>query len=198
VVERYLRSRGLDPDDMPAGIPAALRFHPALPHRPSGLIAPAMVAAVQDAAGRLIGVHRTWLRPDGAAKAEVTPQRMMLGGCAGGAVRLMSLSESARPGEWLQVGEGVETCLAALLATGQPTWAALSTSGLRTLVLPPEVGHVVILADGDDPGERAAVAAAQRWTAEGRSVRIARPPAGLDLADVLAGRAAAQVTGAAA
>jgi len=29
------------------------------------------------------------------------------------------------------VGEGIETCLAAMQATGNPAWAALSTSGLR-------------------------------------------------------------------
>ena len=78
-----------------------------------------------------------------------------------------------------------------MLATGQPTWAALSTSGLRALALPPEVRQVMILADGDDAGDAAAVAAAERWLNEGRSVRIARPPRGLDFADVVAGRSGA-------
>ena len=95
-----------------------------------------------------------------------------------------------RAGNDLQVGEGLETCVAAMLATGQPTWAALSTSGLRALALPPEVRQVMILADGDDAGDAAAVAAAERWR-EGRSVRIARPPRGLDFADVVAGRSGA-------
>jgi hypothetical protein len=35
-------------------------------------------------------------------------------------------------------------------ATGQTAWAALSTSGLRTLELPASVRDVVVLADGDD------------------------------------------------
>ena len=56
----------------------------------------------------------------------------------------------------LMVGEGIETCLAAMQATGHPAWAALSTSGLRTLDLPAEVREVILLADGDDPGEVAA------------------------------------------
>ena len=54
------------------------------------------------------------------------------------------------------VGEGIETCLAAMQATGHPTWAALSTSGLRSLDLPKDVRDVIVLADGDDAGEAAA------------------------------------------
>ena len=42
-------------------------------------------------------------------------------------------------GDALMVGEGIETCLAAMQATVHPAWAALSTSGLRGLDLPREV-----------------------------------------------------------
>ena len=87
------------------------------------------------------------------------------------------------------VGEGIETCLAAMLATGHPAWAALSISGLRALDLPREVRDVIVLADGDDPGEVAALDCVWRWTREGRGVRIARPPRGSDFNDVLMGRA---------
>jgi DNA primase len=102
----------------------------------------------------------------------------------GGAVRL------AQAGDTLLVGEGIETTLAAMRATGLPGWAALSTSGLRSLDLPAERPHVTILADGDAAGEAAAQAAALRWRREGRRVRIARPPQGLDFNDVLLGKAA--------
>jgi putative DNA primase/helicase len=37
------------------------------------------------------------------------------------------------PGGVLMVGEGIETCLAAMRATGRVAWAALSTSGLRKI-----------------------------------------------------------------
>jgi putative DNA primase/helicase len=89
------------------------------------------------------------------------------------------------------IGEGIETTLAAMFATGLPGWAALSTSGLVALQLPPIVHDVVILADYDrsGAGERAARIAADRWLAEGRRVRIALPPEpDTDFADVLAGR----------
>jgi putative DNA primase/helicase len=66
-----------------------------------------------------------------------------------------------------------------------PAWAGLSTSGMMALELPDEVHDVIILADGEDAGEKAAKEAAIRWHREGRRVRIARPPPGLDFNDVL-------------
>jgi putative DNA primase/helicase len=151
-VETYLTSRGiyLPPPD-------ALRFHAGLKH-PSGRIWPAMVALVtRGADGTPIAVHRTYLARDGRVKAPVDPQKMMLGPCRGGAVRL------AGAGDVLMVGEGIETCLAAMQATGNPAWAALSTSGLRSLDLPNDVRDVIVLADGDEAGEAAARDCAWRW-----------------------------------
>ena len=86
---------------------------------------------------------------------------MMLGPSRGGVVRLAEATEI------LMIGEGIETCLAAMLVKGHPAWAALSTSGLKTLELPKEVRDVIILADGDDAGESAALAAARRWASKG-------------------------------
>jgi len=94
-----------------------------------------------------------------------------------------------RAGEWLAIAEGIETTLAVVIACAMPAWAALSAGGIRSLILPPEVTHVIICADHDasGTGERAAHDAAARWLAEGRRVRIAMPPVpGTDMADVLA------------
>jgi putative DNA primase/helicase len=185
LVEIYLRTRGIA---LP--IPPELRFHAALRH-PSGGVWPAMVALVTRAPeGESVAIHRTFLSRDGKGKAPIEPQKMMLGPCRGGAVRL------APPTGRLMVGEGIETCLAAMQAAGQPTWAALSTSGLRSLGLPPEVRDVVVLADGDAPGEAAAREAALRWKRQGRRVRIARPPHGFDFNDLLLGRASRDEEGA--
>jgi DNA primase len=68
---------------------------------------------------------------------------------------------------------------------------------LRTLHLPAEIDEVIVLADGDDPGEAAALDAARRWKREWRMVRIARPPSGMDFNDVLLGRIADAREGAA-
>jgi putative DNA primase/helicase len=178
LVETYLASRGLH---LPPT--SALRFHTRLKH-PSVGVWPVMVALVtRGSDGAPLAIHRTFLARDGAGKAPVDPQKMMLGPCRGGAVRL------ADPGDVLMVGEGVETCLAAMLATGRAAWAALSTSGLRALDLPRHIRDVIVLADGDVPGEAAARACAWRWKGEGRHVRIAHPPQGLDFNDMLMGRA---------
>jgi DNA primase len=83
------------------------------------------------------------------------------------------------------IGEGIETTLSAMQAAGIPAWAALSTSGMRSLNLPNTVREVIVLADGDDPGDTAARACAERWAREGRRVRIARPPPGFDFNDLL-------------
>jgi putative DNA primase/helicase len=142
-----------------------LRFHAELKHR-SGGIWPAMVALVTRGFDDMpVAIHRTFLSRDGRGKAPVDPQDMMLGPCRGGAVRLCSADLT------LTVGEGIETCLAVMQVTGRPVWAALSTSGLRTLDLPVEVREVIVLADGDEPRKAAARDAAYRWTREGRQVR---------------------------
>jgi putative DNA primase/helicase len=177
-VETYLASRGLR---LP--LPPTIRFHAKLKH-PSGEIWPAMVALVTRGSDDMpLAIHRTFLARDGSGKAPVDPQKMMLGSCRGGAVRL------APAGNVLMVGEGIETSLAAMQATGRPAWAALSTSGLRALDLPNEVRDVTVLADGDDAGEAAARDAALRWKREGRRLRIAHPPQGMDFNDMLLGSA---------
>ena len=177
-VETYLASRGID---LPP--PDALRFHGGLKH-PSGDIWPMMVALVTNGAdGMPVAIHRTYLARDGSGKAPIDPQKMMLGPCRGGAVRL------AGPGDVLMIGEGVETCLAAMQASGHPAWAALSTSGLRSLDLPTNVRDVIVLADGDEAGDAAVHDCGSRWKRQGRRVRVARPPQGMDFNDMLLGRA---------
>jgi putative DNA primase/helicase len=178
LVETYLASRGLR---LP--LSDVLRFHAGLRH-PSGDVWPGMIGLVTRPDGAFQAIHRTYLARDGRAKAPVEPTRMMLGPCRGGVVRL------APAGEVLMLGEGVESSLAGMQASGHPAWAALSTSGLRALDLPSEVREVIVLADGDDAGEAAAKDCALRWTRQALRVRIARPPRGLDFNDVLMGRVA--------
>ena len=111
-----------------------------------------MVAKVVNIDGDLIGIHRTFLQPDGSGKADIEPQKASLGPISGGAVRLAPAAET------LLVGEGIETCIAALQATSMPAWAALSTAGMVALQLPPIAREIIILADHDanGAGERAA------------------------------------------
>jgi hypothetical protein len=181
LVGRYLWSRGIYQP-----VPPTIRVHGALGpygcHPQSGERRPQMVALVEHVDHGPVGVSRTFLAIDGSMKATLDPPRLFCGPVKGGAVRLTPA------GEVLLVGEGIETCLAAMQATALPGWAALSTSGLKTLVLPTVVTTMIILADNDvnGAGEAAARAAAERWLAEGRRIRLAMPPKpGGDFNDVL-------------
>jgi putative DNA primase/helicase len=180
-VVRYLASRRITLTP-----PPSLRWAPRCWHRGVGSYLPATIGLVEHVDHGMAGVHRIYLTPDLCRR-----DRASLGPIRGGAVRLGPASEL------LMVSEGIETALAAMQACALPAWAALSTSGMVTLVLPPIVRTVVILADHDEngAGERAARLAADRWLAEGRRVRIAMPPAiGQDFNDVLLGDAYARIT----
>jgi len=180
VAARYLQSRGLTQPTTPD-----LLFHRALAYWDDRTARPAMVGAVRSASGETIAAHRTFLAPDGSAKADVPKPRKLLGSPAGGAVRLGEIGSSGA----LAVSEGIETGLAVMTACPDlPVWAALSASNLERLELPAEARHVVILADHDvnGAGQRAAAALANRMVAEGRLAAIALPPhAGDDFNDLL-------------
>ena len=175
--ETYLARRGL----ALAARPADLRFARACRH-PTGAEWPAMVAAVRDATGCLVGIHRTYLTEDGSGHAPIAPARAALGPIRGGGVQLGALSKE------VVVAEGIESALAAsLVMDGAPARAALGAAGLRGLILPalPLAAHVLIFADGDRAGVQAARAAAQRWGAEGRHVWTLRAPRTCDANDVV-------------
>ena len=192
IVERYLASRGIMLDQWPA----SLRFHPRCPQPKDDAgnfvsPLPAMVALVEHVERGPVAVHCTYLRPDGGGKADVEKPKAIFGPVAGGAVRF----GAPHAGQWLAVAEGIETALSVAVACSMPAWAALSAGGIKNLRLPPEATHVVICADHDanGVGERAAHDAAARWLAEGRRVRVAKPPApDSDFNDVLTGQAAAK------
>lgn len=186
----YLCKRGLILEEWPS----VLRFHPALPYPGKSKRYPVLVCRVDDISGALTGIWRTFLREDGR-KADVETARLGLGPVAGGAVRIGGLAGK------IAVAEGIESALGYWLLTSQkqPTWAALSTSGLVGFEAPLGVDHVVICPDGDSPirkhgndftpsvpaGRKAALALRIRLLAEGLSVTLAaEPPAKHDYADL--------------
>lgn len=139
IVAAWLGHRGLSTDSV--NVQAALDrllFHPACPVTPwrvgqgpdnVRLRRPAMVGLIERVSGlpgdrqRVpIGVHCTYLQPDGRGKAHLPPlqdgsargTRMIWGHCGRGAVWLTDMdceSPEARP---LVVGEGIETTLSAM------------------------------------------------------------------------------------
>ena len=177
IAERYLHARGVGH----VAVAPALRFSSALKHPQAPGRFPCLVAGVQDAHGGFLGVQRTYLDSTGDGKADVEPARASLGSLSGGAVRLAE-PEHGR----LLVGEGIESTAAGMALFDLPGWAALGTSGLRSIELPPHVDDVVIAADRDAAGLQTAAALARRLEAEaeGRNVEIRRPHKG-DFNDVL-------------
>ena len=75
--------------------PLTLRFHPAVPHSPSALWWPAMVALVTHGTDNTpLAIHRTYSARDGSGRAAVEQDKMMLGPTSGGAVRLSAAGET--------------------------------------------------------------------------------------------------------
>lgn len=168
--EAYFRNRGIMVD-----LPECLRWRADLLHT-SGRWLSAVVADVQPTGG----IHRTFFEKTG--ERLTNNAKMMLGPCRGGAVRLFA---GLGP---LLVGEGIESTLSAYQLLNKPTaraWAALSTSGIKGLILPSVATYLIIAPDGDAPGRDAANELAKRAHAANWNVSIMDPGDGLDWNDVL-------------
>ena len=185
-VESYLKSRGITP---PEAGPECLRFAPALRH-PNEQFFPAMIAMpTSPKTGAPVGgIQRTFLPWSGNGKAQIErgEQKLSLGPCKGGVVRLANPVD----GKPLLIGEGIETMLTVMEATGLPGWATLGTSGLANLELPDNVTDVILLAENDGgPNEKVLSEIVLVLPARGVKALIARPPPGLkDFNDLVNGK----------
>lgn len=197
-VDLYLQGRRINLDIL--GLqPRALRYHPALWNRETDAQHPAMVAAIVGADGATIACHRTWLEPDpdrpgGWRKLSVDDSKMVLGSFRGGSIRLWRGSSrkalaSAPAGETVIVTEGIEDALTVALATPQyRVIAAVSLANMGSVILPSQIGQVIICADNDWGNEQAAKGlnrAIEHFAGAGHQVRLARSPVGKDMNDLL-------------
>lgn len=174
--EAYLRGRGIT-----CPLPPSLRWVADAYHGPSARWQSAMVADVSTG-----GVHRTFFEKSGSRLERNA--KMMQGPCSGGGV---ALSEAQGP---LVVCEGIETglsLLSGLLGEPSEVWAALSTSGIRALVLPPIPRRLILAADGDTPGIEAAKALGDRAYCLGWDVFLWPAQDGQDWNDALQAKGAA-------
>ncbi|MBM3551944.1 MAG: hypothetical protein FJX45_09290 [Alphaproteobacteria bacterium] len=165
--EAYLRARKISAD-LDA---SSLHYHPALFYREGpGIPArkmPALVAAVRNLRGEVMGVHRTWLDRSRNDKARVSSPRRSLGAILGNGVRFGNAEEV------VLVGEGIETVLSLKSALpGLPMVAALSAGHLAAWEFPPSLHRLIIACDNDGAGRCAGHCLAERAEAAGIQANI--------------------------
>ena len=163
IVETYLRRRGIV-DVHHAG---SLRFHPRCYYRPDEHLPtetwPAMIACVTDLDGRITGVHRTWLDPNGfdrirLGKAPIDTPRRAMGDLLGNAVRFGPADDDV-----LVAGEGIETMLSLRYALPTlPMAAALSANHLAAMLLSSSLRRLYIARDADTAGDTVQAVLLQR------------------------------------
>lgn len=180
VAADYLRGRGISEPVIAAARGADLRFAaeaPLSPYSPGLRTQPAMLGLVTAPHGEPLGLHMTFLLRDSSGKAGEIP-RLMLAKQSGGMIRLSA------PAETLAIAEGVETALSYTTLFGIPCWAARSAIGLEQFRPPEGVRRVIIAADADAAGTRAADTLASVLRAYVK-VEIHAPPVGNDFNDHL-------------
>jgi hypothetical protein len=179
-VAEYLSSRGIV-----GSMPESIRYHPKLYHSITKEHYHAMVSLItKGEQNEVIGIHRTYLSYVNGKiiKAPIKPNKMILGSAKGGAVRL------GFPDKKLVIAEGIETALSIMQATKLSVWAVLSASNMQNIILPSPrmLKQIIIAADNDEAGMKAARKLASRLLNDGYITRIAMPPkVGSDFNDLL-------------
>lgn len=177
----YLKSRSLWPE----ASGSTLKAHKSVDYFADGERIgryPALVADVRDIGGELVTVHVTHL-DQGRKLTRYEPRKLLspLVGRDGCAVRLQPIT-----GDTLGIAEGIETSLAAATLYGQPVWSAINAGMLAKFTPPASVTRLVIFADRDDAGMKAAARLTERLQSRLR-IELQTPQApAKDFADVLA------------
>jgi hypothetical protein len=163
IVETYLHRRGI----VRVYHGGSLRFHPRCYYRPDEHLPtetwPAMIACVTDLDGRITGVHRTWLDPDGfdqirLGKAPIDTPRRAIGDLLGNAVRFGGADDDV-----LVAGEGIETILSLrCIAPTLSMVAALSANHLSAITLSSSLRRLYIARDADAAGDTVQAVLSQR------------------------------------
>ncbi len=173
IVESYLRKRGITA----LHGTGSLRFHPRCYYRPDEHSTtetwPAMIASVTDLDGRITGVHRTWLSPEGSGKAPIDTPRRAMGDLLGHAVRFGTAHDV------IAAGEGIETILSLRMALpGLPMAAALSAAHLSAILFPATLRRLYIARDDDPAGNGARDSLVERAQTAGIEAIVLSPTLG--------------------
>jgi len=173
IVEAYLRKRGITA----LHGTGSLRFHPRCYYRPDEHSPtetwPAMIASVTDLDGRITGVHRTWLSPEGSGKAPIDTPRRAMGDLLGHAVRFGTAHDV------IAAGEGIETILSLRVALpGLPMAAALSAAHLAAILFRAPLRRLYIARDDDPAGDGARDSLVERARTAGIEAIVLSPTLG--------------------
>lgn len=210
----YLAGRGIDLKRL-GRAPGALRYRPDVWNRESYEACgrqkaklPAMIASINGLDGQIRGAHRTYLDISGwnhaTRSGAVTKDRLLtdaklsLGPSLGGHIPLWK-GEHRAPlrdipsGTPVYLSEGIEDGLSVAIArSAARVICGVSLSKFAAIELPAQMGPLVIIAQNDPVGSKAADALERAIAAHqqlGRIVQTMWPPAGFkDWNDVLTGK----------
>lgn len=174
IAETYLRSRrgiGLD------RWPATLRFlPPSKPEHHPAMIAPFVIPAEPEPgvlaidAEAVRAVHLTLLKPDGSDKADIEPNKIIVGSVPGTPIVLAPMNDLLS----LAITEGIEEGLTVHQAVGLGIWVAGAASRMPALAdaVPSFTDCITIVMDDNEAGRRGAHGLAARLRSRGLHVRI--------------------------
>jgi len=220
--EEYLRRRGITVSEAAR---AHLRFIPRLPYlgretKESSEEThlgefPAMLAAIRDKYGVIIGIHRTYLDPDDPIKLRVKPwqaAKKVFGNVTGGAIWLGDVGPTAAIGEgiestlsWMMLQESSDAFPVAAVSLGNLSGKSTGTLDHPTqknrkipngipdmsnpgMELPDEVSDIILLGDCDSDAATTfghLMTACRRYQRTKANVLVSLPPTGDDWNDVL-------------
>jgi hypothetical protein len=168
IAERYLReARGYTT----GLIPPTIAYLP-----PNGAHGPSMIAAFAappSGSGpgliKPVAVHLTKLKPDGSGKADVSPNKIVVGSPLGMPIVISPIG--AEP-HHLCICEGIEDALTIRLALHLRCWTAGAAGFMPALAdpMPSYIETVTIYSHDDEAGQRGAQALAERLDARGIEV----------------------------
>lgn len=134
-----------------------------------------MIALVRNKNGEPVSIHRTY--PDDKIRKMMPPTEKI----TGAAIRL-----GMPVGDELVVGEGIETTLSGMMRYGCSGYATISAHGMETVLIPPTITQVYIMADNDHSftGQKAAFTLARRMDSDNKGIELVMPAKmGLDMND---------------
>lgn len=165
LAERYLAKRSIPLRS------SELRYLERTPlgRKPDVRFFPALIAAVRMDIG-IVAIHRTFLDPVTASKADLSKPKRALGQLGTGAVRLSEPLNGR-----LGLAEGAESALSAQTLVGIPCWATLGNERFGIVSIPESVTELHLFVDNDKGGDLALKRGMAAYARAGRTIIPHKP-----------------------